>query len=169
MWEIASDQDIQGFRIYRSTSPDGPREVLDDGGLAPPEARLFWDSAAEPGRTYSYNLAVVQSDGSELLSQTVTVSTKTQALELRQNYPNPFNPSTTITFVLPEESYVKLTLYTLDGRLVRTLINETVAIGSREVMWNGKDDRGTAVSSGVYFYRLTAGEQTLARKMLYLK
>lgn len=86
------------------------------------------------------------------------------------NHPNPFNPSTTITFSLPAAASVSLEVYDVQGRLVRTLISgDAFPIGSHDVVWNGKNNRGVEVSSGVYFYRLTAGAETLTRKAVLLK
>ena len=90
-------------------------------------------------------------------------------LRLGQNYPNPFNPSTTISFVLPHESHVRLSIYDIRGGHVKTVRNETLPEGYREVVWDGRDERGRGVSSGVYFYRLTAGDQTLTKKMVQLR
>jgi glycosidase len=88
---------------------------------------------------------------------------------LGQNYPNPFNPSTTISFVLPRESHVTLSIFDIRGRPVKTVRDEIVPEGHREVVWDGRDELGNGVSSGIYFYRLTAGEQTLTKKMVLLK
>jgi flagellar hook assembly protein FlgD len=97
------------------------------------------------------------------------VKARSYALELHQNYPNPFNPTTTITFTLPRETPVNLSLYALDGTRVRTLIDRVLPAGSRDAFWDGTDDHGNPVSSGVYFCRLRAGKRALARKMVYLK
>jgi hypothetical protein len=87
---------------------------------------------------------------------------------LEQNYPNPFNPSTTIRYAIPADmasTPVRLDLYDLRGRLVRTLIDGEQAAGTHAVHWDGRDGRGAAVGSGVYIYRLRAGERVLTRKM----
>jgi hypothetical protein len=90
-------------------------------------------------------------------------------LRLEQNYPNPFNPSTTISFVLPRESHVTLSIYDILGRYVNTVKDETMQEGHREAVWDGRDERGRGVDSGIYFYRLTAGGQSLMRKMVLLR
>ncbi|MBD3402666.1 T9SS type A sorting domain-containing protein [candidate division GN15 bacterium] len=86
--------------------------------------------------------------------------------ELVQNYPNPFNPTTTISFTLPQKASVELTVYNVLGRKVSTLLSKDLPAGTHTVGWNGTDSHGEAVSSGVYFYRLTAGEAVLSRKMV---
>jgi hypothetical protein len=91
-------------------------------------------------------------------------------LKLCQNYPNPFNPKTTIKFALPRESLVNLNIYDVRGRLVRSLISaKQMEATFHESVWDGKDLGGNAVSSGVYFYRLTADTKVLTKKMVLLK
>jgi hypothetical protein len=86
---------------------------------------------------------------------------------LSQNYPNPFNPSTTITFSVTEGGVVAtvLRIYDVRGRLIRTLLDSELAPGRHTVHWDGRTDRGDAVSSGVYFYKLLQGDRFQARKM----
>ena len=89
---------------------------------------------------------------------------------LEQNYPNPFNPSTKIRFALPKEEHVRLQIFDVTGALVKTLLNEAVRAGNMEVTWDGTNQAGTKVTSGMYFYRLEAGSSFLAtKKMLLLK
>lgn len=85
------------------------------------------------------------------------------------NFPNPFNPSTTIRFSIPQDSSVKLVVYNIRGQVVKTIVNDTLPKGSHSAFWNGVDDNGRAVSSGVYFYRLQTGNSTLTGKCLLLK
>ncbi len=88
---------------------------------------------------------------------------------LHQNYPNPFNPTTTISFNLPQAGQVELAVYNLLGQQIRTLVSGDLAAGSHTVEWNGRSDNGEAVSTGIYFYRLTAGDLSETRKMMLLK
>jgi len=88
---------------------------------------------------------------------------------LAQNYPNPFNPQTTIAYSIKARGYVRLSVYDVGGRLVRMLANEVRPAGAQQVTWDGKDANGTAVASGVYFYRLVAGDFTQTKKMVLLK
>ncbi|NQT61352.1 MAG: T9SS type A sorting domain-containing protein [Candidatus Marinimicrobia bacterium] len=88
---------------------------------------------------------------------------------LSQNYPNPFNPTTTISYGLPEQSTVKLTIFDIFGQEVTTLLNTSKPPGSYDVHWNGSDDSGNPVSTGVYFCRLEVGDFSQTIKMLYLK
>ncbi len=88
---------------------------------------------------------------------------------LEQNYPNPFNPVTTFRYDLPHRAEVTLTIYNILGRQVRTLVQGIVEPGYQSVTWDGTDDRGRPVSSGVYLYWIQAAGFTQARKMLLLK
>ncbi|MBK7142200.1 MAG: T9SS type A sorting domain-containing protein [bacterium] len=89
--------------------------------------------------------------------------------ELRQNYPNPFNPNTTIRFSLPSRSQVKIEVFNLLGQSVRTLVKDQLSAGQHVVEWDGRDESGQEVASGVYLYRMSAGELELTRKMLLIR
>ncbi len=91
------------------------------------------------------------------------------AFALAQNYPNPFNPSTTISYSLPAESFVSLTLYNTLGQEVAELVNQLQTAGRYTVTFAGRDKRGVDLSSGIYFYRLRAGSFVDMKKMLLLK
>ena len=91
-------------------------------------------------------------------------STIPDAVALNQNYPNPFNPTTQITYELPQQTDVRLTVYDMVGRQVATLVNETVQAGVHNVNFDA-----SSLSSGVYIYRLQAGSSTLSRKLTVIK
>jgi hypothetical protein len=95
-----------------------------------------------------------------------------KTLSLSQNYPNPFNPSTTITFDVAStdtKQPVSLSIYDVRGRCVKTLINSGLDPGSHKIHWDGRDERGQSVSSGIYLYTLKAGEERFTHKMTVLK
>ncbi len=92
------------------------------------------------------------------------------SVTLHRNYPNPFNPTTTISFSIPEESNVELTIFNIKGQKVKTLINSNLDDGNHSVVWNGDDESNEPISSGVYFYKLKVNGKTEAtKKMLLLK
>jgi hypothetical protein len=95
--------------------------------------------------------------------------TLTSGFTLSQNYPNPFNAGTQIQFELPEKSGVQLAIYNILGEEVRTLIDRELSAGTYHLEWDGRDKSGRAVASGVYLYKLTAGETVQSRKMILLK
>ena len=86
-----------------------------------------------------------------------------------QNYPNPFNPSTTISYFLPEKSPVKLQIFNLLGQPVRILTEGEQPAGSHSVVWDGRDENGSPLSSGIYFYRLQSRTYSAVNRMLLLK
>jgi parallel beta-helix repeat protein len=94
---------------------------------------------------------------------------KPSAFSLYQNCPNPFNPTTNIEFDLPRSGPVRIEIFNILGQKIRTLVNEHMKAGHWLVDWDGKDDNGNDVSSGIYFYRLQAGEFTQTKKMILLR
>lgn len=92
-----------------------------------------------------------------------------KVFSLSQNYPNPFNPKTVIRFGLPKDSWVNLDIYNVLGQRVKTLVDERLSAGMKEVEWDGKDDKGFEVSSGIYFYKIKAGDFSDIKKMVMLK
>ena len=88
---------------------------------------------------------------------------------LYQNKPNPFNPATLISFSIPEQIEITLNIYNLRGCLIRTLCNKVFEVGKHQILWDGRDEFGHNVSSGVYFYSMKAGNYSQIRKMVFLK
>jgi len=116
---------------------------------------------------------VSRSDTAQVWSGGPTSIDKPQApfrYELRQNYPNPFNPTTTIAYALAEPTFVKLRVYDVSGRLVRTLVDrEREEPGDKRALWNGRDNTASEVASGIYFYRLETKGFVQTRKMVLLR
>lgn len=83
-------------------------------------------------------------------------------------YPNPFNPTTTIRFDLPRAVHVKLCVYNVKGALVSTIVDQHMLEGRKEISWSATDNRGKSVASGIYFYRLIAGDFVQTKKMVLL-
>jgi flagellar hook assembly protein FlgD len=88
---------------------------------------------------------------------------------LYQNYPNPFNPSTIIRFDIAEKSHVTLKIFNILGQEVRTLINSVVTPGEKSVSWDGRNDNGLTVNSGIYIYVINAGDYRESKKMIFIK
>ena len=89
--------------------------------------------------------------------------------KLYNNFPNPFNPSTKIAFELPKASHVTLTIYDVLGREVAQIADQSYPAGYSEITWNGINRNGQQISSGVYFYRITAGNWSKVMKMMMVK
>jgi len=92
-----------------------------------------------------------------------------QAFSLNQNYPNPFNPETNIEFNLPSEQNVTLMVFNLLGQQVRTLVNGTMGAGTHSVIWDGRNDDGVNVPSGIYFYKMITPEFSQTNKMALIR
>ena len=90
------------------------------------------------------------------------------ALQLA-NYPNPFNPSTTISYSIPADGNVNVSIYNVKGQLVNTLVSEYKSKGNYQIVWQGKDSNGRSVASGLYFARLVSGGKSISGKMLLMK
>lgn len=92
-----------------------------------------------------------------------------EKLSIHQNYPNPFNPSTTIRYSLPEHSKITIIIYNQLGQKVKTLVNQNQSAGNHQIDWDGKNEIGQSLSSGIYFYQLKAGDFIKTHKMVLLK
>jgi hypothetical protein len=132
-----------------------------------------WNNAAE--KKYSRNLGtgngieLVRPQGAALTAVKGGATTPS-AFALLQNYPNPFNPSTTISFSVSQRGSVMLEIYDLTGRHVRTLLSGDVAAGQHNVQWDGREEGGSSVGSGVYFYQLRVGSTPgSTRKMMLIR
>jgi hypothetical protein len=95
--------------------------------------------------------------------------TQPDNFHLAQNYPNPFNPSTDIQFSISQTEQVKLTIYNLNGQIIRSLLNEKKQPGTYKVNWDGRDSHGNKLTSGTYFYSLEAGQFKDSKRMILLK
>ena len=113
-------------------------------------------------QTTTQNFVMIVSDDDDIV---VPVT----ATALLGNYPNPFNPETTINYCLKDAASVRIEIFNNKGQKVRTLVQETQASGWYKPVWNGEDDNGQAVSSGVYMYRMTAGTFISSKKMILMQ
>jgi hypothetical protein len=119
----------------------------------------------DPGWTLD-NIAIITGTSTP---STDELSPLVPVCALYPNFPNPFNPETTISFSLAKDMPAKLRIYNLKGQLVRNLLSDTTPKGDHKIVWNGYDDKGLPVGSGVYLYRLEAGEYTRSMKMVLMK
>ena len=170
-------------RAFDSTLPALPLPAPDGATSAPAESYLLTLTGAE-SRASRGNFAVALIAAPDLAEweraarsaqdQYAAMASGVQdvrpaAFELLGNYPNPFNPATKIRYALDRDLHVKVEIFNLLGRRVRTLWNALQGPGVYEMAWNAEDDRGRALSSGVYFLRITAGDQARNCKMTLLR
>ncbi len=166
-WKANTEKDFNYYTIYRSKNNGNYIEI------AKTIDSSYLDTQVEWGVKYSYLLSATdfsnnESDFSNEIKIIVTnvdnkLSQPTKFI-LSQNYPNPFNPSTTIKYQIPKESFVTLKVYDAIGREVATLVNKQQSIGYYNINFNAAN-----LSSGIYFYQITAGDYTSVKKMLMLK
>jgi hypothetical protein len=130
---------------------------------------MNWVLSSENGEEYilesSGEVTVPSSERFALELKAVVPATFT----LHQNFPNPFNPITTLSYDLPEDNFVMLTVYDMLGRTVVQLVNTTQGAGFKSVQWDATDSMGRSVSAGVYLYQIQAGEFVQTKKMVLLK
>ncbi len=169
-WSILQAAGSPGFEVSRSSEGADMWQNLDSELIRGDGLNYsMLDIDVEFGLSYRYRVECVEDDGRKILFETGPVATPAMPLTLRQNNPNPFNPSTRIEFLLPRPGHVRIEVFDVNGRLIRVLADGHLASGGHSVDWDGRDRTGTMVSSGVYFYRLTAGKESLSRKMVLLR
>jgi hypothetical protein len=105
----------------------------------------------------------------DILTSVTTNNSIPLQYQLDQNYPNPFNPSTTINYNLSAIGNVKIKIYDILGREVITLVNAQKPAGKYQAIWNGTDNFGNKVTSGIYFYTIRTGNFTASKKMVMMK
>ena len=166
-WNTATETNNQGFDIERMNQ-GGQFEkigyVAGFGTTTEPKSYTFTDTKLETGN-YTYRLKQVDLDGTYEYSSEVNVEV-TLPLEyaLEQNYPNPFNPSTTIKYSIPDDGFVKLSVYNMLGEEVVNLVNAQQKAGRYEINFNASN-----LASGVYVYRLEAPNFTSSKKLMLMK
>jgi len=167
-WNDNSNNE-DGFLIERKQLPQTVYSFLDSLKTA---TVTFIDNNVEQGPIYYYRIKAytkfTQSDYSNELSLEMTSVAEDKKIptvySLAQNYPNPFNPTTKIKFGLPESAFTRLMIYDLSGREVATLVNSELVAGYHEIEFNASN-----LSSGIYFYRITASNFTSVKKLILLK
>jgi methionine-rich copper-binding protein CopC len=177
-WDESPDEDFNYFSIRRGeaagfNAADPTTEIGTTTSLA------FADASIENDKTYYYRVVAFDFNANqgelsaEVNAAVTNIDANSQALPesyaLYQNYPNPFNPSTTINFDLPEKANVSIVIYDMRGSKVRTLFNRASAAGRQNVVWNGLNDQGMHVTSGVYIYSIRAGNFVQSKKMTLMK
>jgi photosystem II stability/assembly factor-like uncharacterized protein len=174
-WQTATETNNYGFDVERSAvNNQAPAYekigfVSGAGNSNSPKNYSFTDQPTG-GTEFSYRIKQIDYNGNYQYYDAITVSINGgQTAELLQNSPNPFNPSTLIKFYVPDNSEVSLKIYDMLGREVTTLINGPTSAGYHIVYWNGKDRYGSQAASGIYLYRLTAGNFIETKKMILLK
>jgi hypothetical protein len=165
-WFTATETNNRGFEVQRKTTGEYESIAFVEGNGTTTEVQnyLFRDKNLLSG-TYTYRLKQMDFDGSFAYSDEVEIDIEQpDVFYLGQNYPNPFNPSTVIKYSVPADGLVTLKVYDLLGKEVSTLVNDYKQAGTFDVNFDGSN-----LSSGVYYYQLTAGELTATKKLMLTK
>ena len=176
-WRTDTETNNFGFNIYRSLQEKDDyaqinSEIIRGAGTSTQARNYHYeDTEVQPGRKYYYKLADVEIDGTIHFHDPISVTSDAFPTEyqLAQNYPNPFNPETTIGFSLKESGRVTLGIFNLQGQLVRLLVDQEKPAGFFSVNWNGRDESGAGVSSGVYCYVLKVNDYAQVKKLIFMK
>jgi len=134
-------------------------------------SQLDAEVTLEPGEFHIYTTVKLPTPEQGIVTDVERIEDEfiVEEFYLAQNYPNPFNPTTNIRFQIVDRGFVSLKIYDLLGREVKTLVNEELANGIYNVSWNGDNEFGEKVSSGIYFYKLETGSYTSTKKMMLIK
>ena len=148
-------------------------ELQGQGSVSHQTIYTYSDNTVTDDETYDYRIADVDYDGNKeyhsLQLMGISPASIPITYVLHQNYPNPFNPITTLSYDLPEEAMVNITIYDMMGRQVKTLVNGSQTAGYRTVQWNATNNAGKPASAGLYLYTIQAGDYTQTKKMVLLK
>ncbi len=167
--EVSGPKDVRYYNIYRRT---------EGGSFGQPIARVaehqFIDTTVDTGKVYYYAISATDfagNEGEKSAPVSLLVSSVAQTggqvpteFALEQNYPNPFNPTTTIAFAIPKAAHVTLEVYNAAGQKVATLVNRYLPAGNYQASWDA-----VGMASGVYFYKIQAGEFKATRKMMLVR
>ena len=169
-WTLSEIDEGIEFSVERATASDGPFIELPSSAVRRDGLSFtFTDSNWQPNMSYWYRVECQIGNERKVLFETGPVATPALPLTLYQNSPNPFNPSTTIGYYLPEKCRVRLEIYGISGRRIASLVNREQEKDRYAIEWNGKDEHGNSVASGIYFYKLIAGKKTVSRKMVLIR
>ena len=173
-WTMSVQGDSELFRLQRGESADPwQSQALDQVLQHEPGTYRYDDYDVLPGHSYWYWIAVVDETGHvarHLGPATGSLLGPASVVAFEQNFPNPFNPHTTLRFTLVAETRVELSIYSAQGRLLRGLASGSWPAGGHEVSWDGRDDAGRDLASGLYFARLLReGEAPQIRKLTLIR
>ena len=172
-WDPTTDEEFQYYLLERSTDVEFAENVVANYVMT----NYYEDSSLEYDTEYFYRISFFNGSWSEV-SDPVSISLEFMSVEssqlpkvfaLHQNYPNPFNPVTNLSYDLPEDAMVNITIYNMMGKVVNNLINSQQTAGSKTLRWNATNENGEPVSAGIYIYIIQAGTFSQTRKMVLLK
>ncbi|MCF7840896.1 MAG: T9SS type A sorting domain-containing protein, partial [Candidatus Marinimicrobia bacterium] len=172
-WDAPLDEDFSHYEIFRDLTPD----FVPTESLAELVDITYLDPVADLTQTYYYRIIAVDLHGNRSEATPAVAATFTgintrgipDHYALEAAFPNPFNPATNIRFALPETGLARLVIYDARGQVVKTLLDREFSAGVHQIRWNGRNDAGVLVSTGIYFYRLEVNGFSQTRKMILMK
>lgn len=172
LWQTANENGNVGFNVLRSRMENGRYDKINEK-LLPAQldgAYRYVDKNVTAGERYFYKVEDISTSGEASQHGPVMADVPVPSIfELSQNYPNPFNPTTTIRYQVPKSSHVRIDIFNTTGQLIRTLVNGKVQTGFHTALWDGRNESGVPVVSGIYYYRLVTDGFMKTRKMALLK
>ena len=181
-WQANLDSDLKGYIVFYDTTLGPPYEgkatVLGESSPIDVGNRLQYTLTGLSAEKVHVSIKAYDISGNESEYAWEQILTSVSEIdlpvlpseyELSQNYPNPFNPRTRIDFALPTASFVTLDVFNILGQRVKTLVNGQLSAGKKAVIWDGTNEDGEEVSSGVYFYRIKAEEFVDSKKMMLIR
>jgi hypothetical protein len=182
-WTTETEPNNAGFNIFRSTTENGNYSKVNESlitalGNAFSGASYRYLDKPDLAGDYYYQLQSVSLTGATSFHGPISVALTSVDLKkyalpdnysLFQNYPNPFNPETTIEFSLPKAGLVEIAIYDINGKIVRSVISEEKPAGTFWLKWDGRDESGVLVSSGIYFTIMKSGAFRQTNKMILMK
>jgi hypothetical protein len=161
-WTVESLGGAVGFHVYRATSREGPYDRVNAEALPPDPSGTYEDSTVWPGFSYWYEIRAAMADGSEEVigGGPYAVTTKGRLVtRLRSVSPNPFRSTATVLHETAPSSFrTRIAVYDVAGKLVRVLVDEPARPGRHEITWDGTNENGQRVASGVYFFALESDD-----------
>lgn len=176
-WSLNPEPDIHYYGIYRASPFEQETEIA----RVPASDSLYWDTSISIGEEYQYRILAVDSSGNasrftepvsiiaDIRSSTPQQSAPPVTFRLHPNYPNPFNPKTNVVYSVARTANVSLVIYDVLGNQIKTLIQATQTPGTYQVEWNGTDEFGKNVASGIYLVRYEADDFRDIRKLTLKK
>ena len=181
-WVTESEINNLGFNLDRKTPITDWSQIASyithpalqgQGSVSHQTIYTFTDNTVQENESYDYRLSDVDYDGNveyhSLQLMGVSSTNIPEQFILYPNYPNPFNPVTNITYDIPEATDVTLEIYNVMGQRVRTLAQGNHEPGRYQIVWSATDDIGQALSSGMYIYRIQAGDFVSVKKLVLMK
>jgi len=169
-WKTSYLGNCKGFNLYRSDNPNRTFTRINDELITGKDRFTYLDKITLAGKEYYYKLEELTLDGRRKFHQTISIEVpRPDKYSLSQNYPNPFNATTSFKFQVPKATHVTIEVYNILGKRVRTLVNERKEAGYYTVFWDGIDNNGENVGSGVYFYQMSADQFHATHKMIVIR